>query len=86
MIKVKKDGKYGYCNLKGQLVIPCKYDNAENFYDGEAMVASGDAYYINKKGEYIKPAQKSGSEETPKGEKFKKENISLVYILSLIHI
>lgn len=45
---VKKDGKYGYINTKGKLVIDAVYDYAEDFSEGRAIVgnsgygASGD--------------------------------------------
>lgn len=31
---VKKDGKYGYIDLKGKLVIPCEFESAEQFKIG----------------------------------------------------
>lgn len=33
------DGKYGYADTSGQIVIPCQYDIALDFSDGVAMVA-----------------------------------------------
>lgn len=63
MIAAKKNGKWGYYNLKGQLVISCRFDEAESFYDGEALVTSGDSYYINKKGVFIRPVKRQ-TEET----------------------
>ena len=38
---VKKDGKYGYINTKGELVIPCKFDYASDFIDSTAVVVWG---------------------------------------------
>ena len=35
---VQKDGKYGYINKLGEEIIPCKYDKAEEFYNGLAVV------------------------------------------------
>ncbi|MCK9536552.1 MAG: WG repeat-containing protein [Bacilli bacterium] len=32
--RVKKDGKYGYVNLKGNLVIDVIYEQATDFYPG----------------------------------------------------
>ena len=36
---VQKDGKLGYINKLGDEIIPCKYDKAEEFYRGLAVVA-----------------------------------------------
>lgn len=35
---VKKDGKYGYIDIEGELVIPYKYDKAQSFIDYQASV------------------------------------------------
>ena len=37
-IMVRKAGKYGYVNLKGEMMIPLQYDNARNFKWGRATV------------------------------------------------
>lgn len=42
---VKKDGKFGYINTKGELVIPCQFDKACDFSDGLAIVMD-DEYNI----------------------------------------
>ena len=48
---VKKDGKYGYINTKGEQVIECKFDCAWNFSEGFALVKKyGKWGYINTKG------------------------------------
>lgn len=50
-----KDELEGYINLKGEVVIPCKYTVTYAFKDGKAWVEveDDDEYYINKKGERI---------------------------------
>ncbi len=52
----KKEGKkkamFGYINVAGELVIPCKYDAAESFKEGMAIVKKGEKYFmIDKAGE-----------------------------------
>ena len=56
MALVEKDGKYGYCNLLGQLVVyPC-FENAYQFGDGLAPVQMGAWGYIKTHGDfYINP-------------------------------
>lgn len=39
---VKKDGKFGYINTKGELVIPCQFGYASDFIEGTAVVAKDD--------------------------------------------
>jgi hypothetical protein len=31
MASVKKDGKWGYIDKTGKEIVPCEYDDAENF-------------------------------------------------------
>ena len=38
LCEVKKDGKYGYIDTNGNLVIPCKYTTANAFIEGKAIV------------------------------------------------
>ena len=46
--------KYGYLNLKGQVVIDAKYDMIGNFNDGLAMVKKDNKYgFINTQGQLI---------------------------------
>lgn len=53
-IAVRKDGKWGFCDPKGQLVVPNKYDKVECFSNGLAKVWCndlGDGYfYIDPQG------------------------------------
>ncbi len=37
---VNKEGKWGYVDITGKLVIPCKYDGTSKFGDGVAFVAT----------------------------------------------
>ena len=56
LAKVKRNGKYGYINTKGEEVIPCRYYSASSFYDDVAAVmkSSGSRVeIINKKGETL---------------------------------
>ena len=49
---VKLNGKYGYINKSGEVVIPIRYDAAEKFEGGKAKVTKdGDSFYINMQGE-----------------------------------
>lgn len=61
---VKKNGRWGYIDLKGNIVINFKYDDADLFNDGLARVTiNGKSGYINIKGEaVIEPQFESGSE------------------------
>lgn len=48
---VEKDGKFGYIDTTGKLVVPVKYSSAEPFVNGKAEVYMGYAgYVINKSG------------------------------------
>lgn len=51
-IKNRKNGKWGYANLKGVIRINPAYDSATDFKNGHAIVTKkGKAYSINKKGD-----------------------------------
>ena len=51
---VKKDGKWGYINTKGEQIVECKFDDAYYFNEGFAWVKEyGKWGYINTKGEQI---------------------------------
>ena len=52
----KIDGKYGFIDIDGNLVIPCKYDKAGPFINGFAEVMiDGRWGFINKSGQNITP-------------------------------
>jgi hypothetical protein len=51
LIMVRKDGRYGFVNQKGNVVIPIQYENARNFKWGRASVLyKGGAYEIDREG------------------------------------
>lgn len=60
---IELDGKYGFVNYKGDIVIPCKWDWVEEFAEGSACVSyenEEDGYiektgYIDKTGRLIMP-------------------------------
>jgi hypothetical protein len=43
---VKKNGKWGYINKKGRVMISCKYDRVTPFKDGLAMVSKDGVWSI----------------------------------------
>ena len=52
--KVKKDGKWGYINTKGEQIVECKFDDAYDFKEGFARVEKdGKSYKINTSGNFI---------------------------------
>ena len=56
MIKISKDGKYGYMDKEKNIIIPLVYDEIEGFLNGLAVVCLNDKYgVINKKGEIVIP-------------------------------
>lgn len=56
LIAVPIGEKWGYINLKGEVVIPPQYDSATLFYDGIAEVRIDGKYgFINKKNEIVSP-------------------------------
>lgn len=51
---VKKDGKVGFVDVKGNEVIPCSFERAYPFAEGLALVRKNDKYgYINTKAEFV---------------------------------
>ena len=54
---VQEDGKYGYADVDGNIVIPCKWRYALNFSEGLASVTEeyGLTGYINYHGELVIP-------------------------------
>lgn len=54
LILAKKDGKYGYINLKNEVVIGFNFNETTIFHNGAAAVEQkGAAFLIDKKGEMI---------------------------------
>lgn len=56
-VRNKKTNKYGFINLKGDLVIPCVYNNVGNFSEGLCLIYNDNnkAGFINKSGEIVIP-------------------------------
>ncbi len=55
---VMKDGKWGYIDINGKIVIPLVYDAAYGFSGGKAMVVKdGKMYIIDKQGNIIQEVQ-----------------------------
>lgn len=53
---VAKDGRWGYADFSGNIVIPLRFDFAGDFDKGLARVSQGGKYFfINRKGERISP-------------------------------
>ena len=52
--QVFDNGKVGYIDEKGELVIPCKFDLAFNFHKGIAeVVCDGEDFFIDKNGDRV---------------------------------
>jgi hypothetical protein len=53
---VAKDGKWGYADVSGNVVLPLRFNYAGDFENGMARVSQGGKYFfINRKGERITP-------------------------------
>ena len=60
---VKKDGKWGFANASGEIVIPCTYESAKSFSHGLAAVQQNGRWgYINIANEMIIPAEYTSAE------------------------
>jgi hypothetical protein len=54
LFKNKKYGKYGFVNTKGEQVVECKFDEANDFKEGLAVVQRGyKRFIINIKGDFV---------------------------------
>ena len=54
LVRVKKDGKYGFINTKGEWVIECKFGYAHDFKKGlTEVMKDGQWVVINTKGNFI---------------------------------
>ncbi|GAB2553841.1 hypothetical protein GCM10027190_00360 [Spirosoma areae] len=62
MAEVVLNGKHGYINQQGNVVIPLLYTRANPFQKGEALVvtAEGDVGYLTKKGQPVMPFSQFG--------------------------
>lgn len=64
---VKRGGKWGYINTKGEEIIPCEYEEADGFREGCAKVRKGtETSYIKTKGEDVTPKIYSRKTENEK--------------------
>ena len=50
LMRVKRNGKMGFANEKGEIVIPCEYDFAKWFVDGYAEVTYQATFYTDLDG------------------------------------
>lgn len=65
---VKSNGKCGYIDTLGQMVIPCIYDGARVFNEGlAAVISNGKCGYIDKQGQMVIPCTYDGAEAFNKG-------------------
>jgi hypothetical protein len=52
--KVKKDGKIGYVDINGKVIIPLQYDEGLTFNEGYSAVRKGDKWgYLDSTGTFI---------------------------------
>jgi len=63
MLLVEKNNKWGYCDLKGNMVIPLKYSSLAFFNEGLAVAAinEGEYGYIDKTGKEVIPFKYSAA-------------------------
>ena len=58
LARVQLNGKYGFIDKSGRLVIPCKYDDSESFSDGLAAVKLNHKWgSINNSGTLVTPCK-----------------------------
>ena len=58
LAKVKQNGKWGFVNTKGEIVIPCVYDDGDvySFSEGLARIKQNGKWgFINSKGKVVIP-------------------------------
>ena len=68
MALVRMNGKRGFINKEGKLVIPCKYDFADYFSEGLAPVEmNGKLGFINKEGNLVIPCKYNYAESFSEG-------------------
>lgn len=57
-VKTDKKGRCGYEDLQGNIVVPCKYETAYPFYNGNGKVGKGNKYgMVNIEGKEIIPVK-----------------------------
>lgn len=58
LLQYFEDGKYGFIDHKGKIIIPAKYAFAGQFHDGLAIILKNEKYgFIDKEGKEIIPCQ-----------------------------
>lgn len=66
LARVRKNGKYGYINQKGNLTIPIKYTQATDFYQGKARVIQGEKIkIIDQSGKSLNPSNTKKDVQLP---------------------
>ena len=56
LAKVQKNGKWGFVNKHGEIIIPCEYDDVGDFHEGLARVQKDGKYgFIDKNGIEVIP-------------------------------
>lgn len=59
LARVRRNMKYGFVNIVGEVIIPIKYDDAGDFREGLARVKYNDEYnFVNKTGKAVIPLGK----------------------------
>lgn len=78
---VQVNGKWGYINATGNMVIPCVYERAYNFQnEGVAIVKHKGKYgLINKRGEILVPCIESDYDDVP----IPHDGVTCIYIENL---
>lgn len=80
---VKKDGKWGFADKSGEIVIPCTYDGAKSFSYGLAAVCvNGKWGYIDLNNNWVIPAEYNSAEpfENKKAAVFTDDGLGMIYL------
>jgi len=73
--RVRLDGKFGFIDDTGKLVIPAKYDEADHFFDGLAKVKLDGKYgFLDKMGQAHIPIELDYAESFESGSALVKKN------------
>lgn len=68
LLPFESDGKWGYVDTEGQVVIEPVYSYAGYFSEGMAVISDGELYgYINKRNQVVIPPRYSGASEFENG-------------------
>ena len=81
LVRVRRNGKYGYVDKSGHEVIPCKYDYAGNFREGLAIVEKDDkSGFIDKEGREVIPCMYDAAGSFSEGLAYVKKDDKWGYI------